>query len=457
MTTPTKACRILGAGLLLMTAAAANAKKVDYIDLAGPNGVPADQGRVEVSPVNGEYTTITSGSTVPFHLRFKAGCKGNDDLEFAYISYGSESVGDKVLEASDNYQQELAYPTGTKALPFTDVMFQVPMNRLEMDPVQMCRDMMQQKMANGIPKHQILNSDQVVSKMRTFTGVAACGKWAKSDDSRYAKDTYTDAVRVVCKAGAISQGAGTVQAPKGPITVVPLGGSGQIQTGVNPLMIVEGEIIAGGMKNFVGTCPAQLSMAVKIRGSGKGQVRVHVVDGSDKIWESVPLDYDGKQGWKQMNFFYNLPALPEYLNTKKNRSFRLYVELKDEKADTFSWSPKGDLDTFSWSHTCKPSVAVPMGGQGGVKLAPMVPGGDSQPPRAVTPVPVKPLPAADLKAPAPAPQPATPQRIAPPTPAKPPVQTPGSLQAVPLQPSPKPALKVAPINPVPAEQPARTQ
>lgn len=177
-------------------------------------------------------------------------------------------------------------------------------------------------------------------------------------------------------------------------------------------------------------------MAVKLRGSGKGKVRVHVVDGSDKIWESVPLDYDGKQGWKQMNFFYNLPALPEYLNTKKNRSFRLYVELKDEKADAFSWSPKGDLHTFSWSHTCTPSVAVPMGGHGG-KLAPVTPGGDSQPPRAVTPVP--------------APKPTTPPRIAPQPPSTPPMPAPGSLQSVPLQPSPKPVLKIAPINPVPAD------
>ena len=190
-----------------------------------------------------------------------------------------------------------------------------------------------------------------------------------------------------------------MQAPKLPITAVPLGGNGQVQVGVNPLNIIEGELLAGGMKNFVGSCPAQLSMAVRLRGS-------------DKIWESPPQNYDGTQGWKQMNFFYNLPALPEYLNQKKQRSFRLYVELKDENADSFSWSPKGDLDTLAWSHTCKSAPAVPMGGPGTIQMQPAAPGnpgfapapGAAKPPapaRAVTPAQPAPKPPAganDVKA-----------------------------------------------------------
>ena len=145
--------------------------------------------------------------------------------------------------------------------------------------------------------------------------------------------------------------------------------------------------------------------ADELRGSGKGQVRVHVVDGSDKIWESVPMNYDGTQGWKQMNFFYNLPALPEYMNQKKQRSFRLYVELKDENADSFIWSPKGDLDTLSWSHTCKSAPAVPMGGPGTIQMQPAAPGNPGfapapgaakppAPPRAVAPAQPTPKPPA---------------------------------------------------------------
>lgn len=456
MKTPKNACRLVGTGLLLLAASVAQAKKVDYVDVTKGDGIYLNHGKVEVSVVNGEYAQITSGNTVPFHLRMKAGCKNNDVVKTAFVSYGQENVSGGILEASDNYQVSLSNQGMGQTMPYTPAKLDVPVNRLGVDPVKMCRDMMQEKLGQGLAKHQILNAEHTLGALVTFTAVAGCGKWHESERT-FAKDTFTDQLTVVCKAGAAAPGGNTVQAPKGPITVVPLGGSGQIQTGFNPLVIAEGEIIAGGMKNFVGTCPAQLSMAVKIRGSGKGKVRVHVVDGSDKIWESVPLDYDGKQGWKQMNFFYNLPASPEYLNTKKDRSFRLYVELKDEKADTFSWSPKGDLDTFSWSHTCKPSVAVPMGGQGGVKLAPAAPGGDSQPPRAVMPVPVKPLPASNLQAPVPTPEPGTPQRIAPPTPATPPMPTPGSLQAVPVQPSPKPALKIAPINPAPADPSAKTQ
>lgn len=423
MKAPKNSCSLLITGLLLAVSVA-HAKKVDYVEVTKDDGIYLNHGKVEVGVVNGEYAQITSGNVVPFNMRMKAGCKSGDVVKTAFISYGQETVADGILEASNNYSVSLSNQGMGQTMPYTSSKMDVPVIGLGVDPVKMCRDLMQEKLGQGMAKHQILNVEQKRLAPVTFTAVAGCGKWHESERT-FAKDTFMDQLTVICKAGALAPGGNTVQAPKMPIVAVPLGGNGQVQAGVNPLMIMEGEIIAGGMKNYAGSCPAQLSMAVKIRGSGQGKVRVHVVDGSDKIWESVPLDYDGKQGWKQMNFFYNLPALPEYLNHKKERSFRLYVELKDENADGFSWSPKGDLHTFAWSHHCKPSLAVPIGEKGGVKLAPAPSSGDHQPPRAVMPLQIKQLPSASVN--------------------------------VPVQLSPKPTLKVVPIKPLSTEPPTRAQ
>ena len=403
-TSSTQLVRLFSVALVAGSATLAEARQVDYVDVGPADGIHINNGRIEVSVVNGEYAQASSNS-VPFNLRMKAGCKGNDVMKGAFISRGDENVSNDVLEYSGNFRVDMNFPGASKTMPYTNATLQVPLDKLGADPVQICRDMMQEKMSQGVAKHQILNSEHTRGALVKFTAVASCGNLGNQNGITYAKDTFTDQLKVVCKAGISSPGGGTVQAPKLPITAVPLGGNGQVQVGVNPLNIIEGELLAGGMKNFVGSCPAQLSMAVRLRGSGKGLVRVHVVDGSDKIWESPPQNYDGTQGWKQMNFFYNLPALPEYLNQKKQRSFRLYVELKDENADSFSWSPKGDLDTLAWSHTCKSAPAVPMGGPGTIQMQPAAPGnpgfapapGAANPPapsRAVTPTAPTPKPPA---------------------------------------------------------------
>ena len=407
----TRLVRLFSLALLAGSATLAEARKVDYVDVGPADGIHINNGRIEVSVVNGEYGQASSNS-VPFNLRMKAGCKGSDILKGAFISLGEEDVSNNVLEYSGNFRVDLPFPGVSKTMPYTHAVLPVPLDKLAANPVQMCRDMMQEKMSQGLAKHQVLNSEHTLGALVKFTAVASCGNISNQKGITYAKDTFTDQLKVVCKAGISSPGGETVKSPKLPITVVPLGGNGQVQVGANPLAIAEGELLAGGMTNYVGSCPTQLSMAVRLRGSGKGQVRVHVVDGSDKIWESVPMNYDGTQGWKQMNFFYNLPALPEYMNQKKQRSFRLYVELKDENADSFIWSPKGDLDTLSWSHTCKSAPAVPMGGPGTIQMQPATPGNPgfapapgaakpSAPSRAVTPAQPAPKPPAranDVKA-----------------------------------------------------------
>src|SRR5690606_23545232 len=204
--------------------------------------------------------------SVPFNLRMKAGCKGQDVIKGAFISRGDEDVSSDVLEHSGNFRVDLVFPGASKTMPYTNALLQVPLDKLGADPVQICRDMLQEKLSQGLARHQVFNSEHTRGALVKFTAVASCGNVSNQKGITYAKDTYTDQLKVVCKAGISSPGGGTVQAPKLPITAVPLGGNGQVQVGVNPLNIIEGELLAGGMKNFVGSCPAQLSMAVRLRG-----------------------------------------------------------------------------------------------------------------------------------------------------------------------------------------------
>ena len=87
--------RLFSVALLAGSATLAEARKVDYVDVGPADGIHINNGRIEVSVVNGEYAQ-TSSNSVPFNLRMKAGCKGSDILQGAFISLGDEDVSNDV-------------------------------------------------------------------------------------------------------------------------------------------------------------------------------------------------------------------------------------------------------------------------------------------------------------------------------------------------------------------------
>ena len=77
------------------------------------------------------------------------------------------------MEYSGKFRVDLAFPGVSKTMPYTNAVLPVPLNRLAANPVQMCRDMMQEKMSQGLAKHQVLNSEHTLGALMKFTAVAS--------------------------------------------------------------------------------------------------------------------------------------------------------------------------------------------------------------------------------------------------------------------------------------------
>jgi len=350
---------ILFSGLLISTAAF-SANPVKEVDVTKADGIYINDGKVVVAPVNGEYAQVTSGPTVSYHQKLKADCKSGKSLAYTRVYFGIVNVAGGFLEANDNYYEGVGAQYANE-IPYTPVELNVPLNKLGFDPVQVCKTMLENKMANGATKIQVMNQDQVVQQNAGFTGVAACGKIG-GDDWYFDRDTIGGSVEVICKAGP-SAPIGGVKAPKASIVAVPLGGNGGIQQGDNPLQILDANIVSNSL-HFVGSCPRNVSFTTRMKGAGKGHVRYSVVENGKAVYKSAPIPYDQAEGWKQHNFNFEITGEQQDINKKVNRDFALYFELKDEGSNTWIWSNKGAFPGLDWAQTCTAQANVGMGGQG---------------------------------------------------------------------------------------------
>jgi hypothetical protein len=173
---------------------------------------------------------------------------------------------------------------------------------------------------------------------------------------------------VICEAGSGSPQNNQLQAPKLSPVAVPIGGNNSIQAGenMNPLTISSAQITTNSL-HFSGNCPAKKMFTVRMTGSGKGQLRYHIVENGQNYYVSPAIAFDG--GQKQHNFNVDITSLPAQLNKKIDRSFRLFIELKDQNGDSFEWSKNGEFTALNWSQTCQARAAVGTPSS----LAPVVP------------------------------------------------------------------------------------
>lgn len=411
-------CALVAVACGVLSGSVLASDPVDYVDVTSGDGININDGKIDVAPVNGVYANVTSGNTVSFHRRLKAGCNGNNLLKNTFISYGIENVGGGILEASDNYRAGIPHQHAG-SIGWTEAVMNVPLDKLGFDPVQVCQNMLSNKMQQGLTKMQVMNSDQVVNLNASFTGVAACGKLG-SGSPYYERDVIGGSVKVICKAGA-SGPVNQVAKPKGPITAVPLGGHGTIQAGHQPLMITQGQVTANKLHDS-GFCPANLQFGVGFKGTGKGHVRYTITEGGFATYTSPAIPYEGAEGFKQHQFSYVMNLDPqkswEVVNKEVKRMFGLHIEVKDENADDFDWTGE-DYTGLSWYYTCKPKLNPALGGQQNNKVGFDQP----KPPALKLPLqanPVDPSPQPQLK-----------------------------IQQKPADPTPKPMLKIQPQEPEP--------
>jgi len=251
--------------------------KVDYVDLQ-KGGININDGKIEVKPVNGNYSQVTT-SKVPFNVQMRAGCKGQNILQQGFVSYGKEGVSKTILESSNNYRKAVFVGTG-KTLPWTDVKLEVPLNKIGFNAVALCQDMMNKKIQQGIAKHQILASDQIIERSVDLMAVASCGQ--NSSNVHYGADTVATKAIVVCKAGPMPTLKATVVEKPGP--ALP---GGQIAN--------KGEITKVAFEpvkvNNTGACPMNVEFNGEIAMNGVGTAKYRV-------------KFPGNQytGWRTLKF-----------------------------------------------------------------------------------------------------------------------------------------------------------
>lgn len=415
---------------------------VDYVDVTSGDGIYVNEGTIVVTPVNGVYSQVSSGNTVSYHKRLKAGCKGSKLLSNTAVYYGTVNVYGGILESNDNYKEAVPH-LHAGSIPYTTVELNVPLNKLGFDPVQACQDMLETKMSQGLTKMQVMNSDQLLNRNASFTGMAACGL-PGGDNKYFERDVIGGSVKVICKAGA-SGPVNQIEKPKLNIVAVPLGGSGDFQAGHQPLDITMAQITTNKLHDS-GVCPANLQFGVGFKGNGKGHIRYTITKGGFSVYKSPVISYEGAEGWKQHHFNYQMQLDAnkpwEVVGKEVKRMFGLLIEIKDEKADSFDWSPHGHYTGLDWFYTCQPKLNVQMGGQQGINY-------DAQP----NPQPIGPskiLPA--MPKPQPPVNPGL--QIQPVAPKPQPPVNPGKIQAQPVGPTPLPPLNIQ-AQPIEPEKPAR--
>jgi len=351
------ACCVFSSG------ASALGNPVDYVDVRN-GGININNGKVEVKPVNGNYSHISSGNTVSFSKEIKAGCKGSSYLKIARIFFGHMSAEGKIVESAGDAYYKGVPQANVVSIPYTNVNMAVPVNKIGFSPAQICQSMLQTKINQGQSKAQVMSQDFTVFKPIKFSGVAACAKPGK--DWHYKTDYLNDTMRVVCKA-----------APKPSIPMAPLkgikantpniqDGPGEINAGYQPLVITQANILAETL-NYTGSCPKNLKFTVRIKGQGKGGVKYSVLDNGSYIHNGVNNTFEQNGDWWQEQFTFKVN--PGNINQLVNHKFTLKIQYRDSKAQGLSWKPFNDGTELQWSHKCTPQAKFQMGspqGNGGI-------------------------------------------------------------------------------------------
>lgn len=296
----------------------------------------------------------------------KAGCAKDNYLKVTNIVHGIPTVSGGIYEASDNYSVEV--PSGlTSSIGYTSTAINLSLSELPFNPVQLCNDMLETKQNQGVSKIQVMNSDQALVRALSFSAVAACGPWHTAEKNYFEKSSTNATIKIICKS---SSPVDSIKAQPKPIPA-----AGNKAPAYQPLVITQAQITTNKLHDS-GFCPDNKSFSVGFKGYGSGQIRYSIAMGGKTVYQSPVLSYSSDEGYKQhhFNFAADLDDSKswEVINKEFKRQFSLYIEEKDQHASQFTWSKKGKLADLSWYYTCKPKVAVPMGGQG-IKSPGMVP------------------------------------------------------------------------------------
>jgi hypothetical protein len=237
----------------------------------------------------------------------------------------------------------------------------------QLDPMAEFNKAMEQFVSQGGSKLDFLRHDRTIQLQRRLTAMGACWKGV----SGKALGTINVPVTIRIK----YQGNPNLSG----INIAIGQQQGGIQAGDMPLKILRGEILPFA-PNYVGACPAELKFRVRLKASGKGELRYQINEGGSTVYQSPVLAFNGGETTHDFNFPVPFPGNHQ-LNQVKQRSFTLHARGKDQNAAVWPthWQYYGSK---AWSVKCTPQVKIGVGGTGpgGPTLAPTpVPGANTPP------------------------------------------------------------------------------
>jgi len=236
--------------------------KIKSVNLA-KDGIYLNDAQVHVKPVNGKYGQPTK-QTVSYHVKMKAACHNENIIKKADVYFGKVSITKKSIEANSNYSKP-ANLGAKKSSLWVGVTLNVPLSKLGVNPVNACKNLMNQKLSQGVSASQFLASSHVINKNVTLTAVAGCGKFYKAGKDQYKKATLPAKLEIICKAGT-TQGIGGILAPK---PKPPF-------QNIKAKSLVTGLTFAPVKKHYTGLCPKALKFKGSITMSGPGTAKYRI-------------------------------------------------------------------------------------------------------------------------------------------------------------------------------------
>ncbi|MFT6558480.1 hypothetical protein [Sneathiella sp.] len=152
--------------------------------------------------------------------------------------------------------------------------------------------------------------------------------------------------------------------------LIPSQGQGNtINAGPQNFISVDSGTFLEGIKKLKGKCVLEPSFKIELKGSGDGQVKIRINDGSSTIYDSAPVTFSKGKAVLTFSKKVGLPGSNQ-LNKTYQHEYQVYVRTKTNNEEQFPAAFQivhgAALD---WEHTCiQPVVVNPAIGNTGSKV-----------------------------------------------------------------------------------------
>jgi hypothetical protein len=200
--------------------------------------------------------------------------------------------------------------------------------------------------------------DQEIVLQRPLSVYGSCAKENNPNKVSGGFETKMGTIKIKYEGDPAVNGKAQLSAALGGNNGVP----NQMQAG-DQLLKITSMSFQPNMPNHVGKCPATKTIRVNYMGQGEGEIKIRVNDGSETIYQSEKIAYDG--GQDHHDFEIDIPNVSKFdLNKTFNKDLKVYVLGKDDEQNI--WPTAYQLkDQEDWSYRCTPQLNPNLGGMNG--------------------------------------------------------------------------------------------